>query len=45
MAQRSLVERIRNRLQDAGKIKIRDMRTNFIGLDYNPATYIFWEKV
>lgn len=33
-----------NRLQDEGHISIRDMRTNFIGLDYNPATYILWEK-
>lgn len=34
-----------NRLQDEGRIKILDMKTNFIGLDYNPATYILWEKV
>ncbi len=34
-----------NKLQDEGKIKILDMKTNFIGLDYNPATYILWEKV
>jgi hypothetical protein len=34
-----------NRLQTSGKIAIRELKTNFIGLDYNPATYILWEKV
>ncbi len=34
-----------NRIQDAGKIAIRELKRNFIGLDHNPATYIVWEKV
>jgi hypothetical protein len=33
------------KIQDEGLIKIKEMKTNFIGLDYNPATYISWEKV
>lgn len=36
---------ILNKLQDEGVIAIKDLKTNFIGLDYNPATYIHWEKV
>jgi len=36
---------ILQKLQEKGKIRILDMKANFIGIDYNPATYIHWEKV
>lgn len=34
-----------NKLQSENLIKIRTLKTNFIGLDYNPATLIIWEKI
>jgi hypothetical protein len=33
-----------SKIQEDGLIKIKEIKTNFIGLDQNPATYIHWEK-